>query len=203
MFWLVDLIVILKYFYMEFNLNNRKMIRRAFLFLSFLPIALWSCEKSQNNDDPVTFEFQLLDESGKNAAEFSFGENFTFSFSIANNTDGNIFLSEMSGMEHFFEVFKISDSDELISYGKPYSAIFCEYIGGYIINSGDTLLIEIQWIPDPDLLPSILCGLQYDNTPLPAGNYQTSVSPTCTFQKGGEDFLTITSSFSISFQITP
>ena len=82
-------------------------------------LTLWSCEKSQNDGDPVTFEFQLLDESGKNATEFSFGENFTFNFSITNNTDEKIFLSEMSGMEHFFEVFKISDSDELISYSKP------------------------------------------------------------------------------------
>ena len=166
-------------------------------------LTLWSCEKSQNDGDPVTFEFQLSDESGKNATEFSFGENFTFSFSITNNTDGKIFLSEMSGMEHFFEVFKISDSDELISYGKPYNAIFCEYIGGYIIPSGDTLLVEIQWIPDPDLVPFILCGFKYDNTPLPAGNYQTSVSPTCTFQKGGEDFLTKASSINILFKITP
>ena len=166
-------------------------------------LTLWSCEKSQNDGDQVTFEFQLLDESGKNATEFSFGENFTFSFSITNNTDGKIFLSEMSGMEHFFEVFKISDSDELISYGKPYNAIFCEYIGGYKIPSSGSLLVELSWIPGQDIISPILCNLKHDNTPLPAGNYQTGISTIFTFQKGEEDFLTKESSIDILFQITP
>jgi hypothetical protein len=185
---------------MEFNFSKLKMVRRVFLIISFLPIALWSCEKSQLHDDPVTFEFQLLDESGKQSTKFSFEENFTFSFSIKNNTDEDLAITEMYSMDNFFEVFKIGDSDELISFGKPYDAIFCEYIGAYRIDSGDTLLVEIPWIPDQDSHTFILCGLKYDNTHLPVGNYQTSVSPTFTFQKGGEDFLTTTSSINISFQ---
>jgi len=162
-----------------------------------------SCYKPHIHGDPITFEFQLLDKTGKQTTKFSFEENFTFSFSIINNAEENLFLSEMSSMEHFFEVFKIGDSNELISYGKPYNHIFCLYVGGYVIHSGDTFLIEIPWIPDPDLIVSVLCGLKYDNTPLPVGNYQTSVSPTCTFLKDGEDFLTTNPSINISFQITP
>jgi hypothetical protein len=164
---------------------------------------LWSCDKFKSSDNPVVFEFQLLDEDGEQATEFSYEENFSFSFSIINNTEDRLVITEMYSMENFFEVFKIGDSGELVSFGKPYNAIFCEYVGGYLINSGDTFLVEIPWIPDPDLHIPILCGLKYDNTVLPVGNYQTSVSPTCSFQKGGEDFLTTTSSINISFQIIP
>ena len=173
------------------------------LTLIIICLALWSCDKYRSCENLVEFEFQLLDENGEQATTFAFEENFSFNFSIINNTEDALFLSEMYNMDSFFEVFKIEDSGELVSYGKPYNAMFCEYIGGYIIPSGDTLLVEIQWIPDPDLVPFILCGFKYDNTPLPAGNYQTSVSPTCTFQKGGEDFLTKASSINILFKITP
>ena len=173
------------------------------LTLFILCLILWGCDKSRSSSDSVEFEFQLLDENGEQATTFAFEENFSFSFSIINNTEDALFLSEMYNMDSFFEVFKIEDSGELVSYGKPYNAIFCEFIGGHIINSGDSLLVEIQWIPDLDLVTSILCGPKYDNTPLPAGNYQTCVSPTCTFQKGGEDFLTKESSIIIFFQILP
>jgi hypothetical protein len=54
-------------------------------------------------------------------------------------------------MENFFEVFRIGDSGELVSFGKPYDAIFCFYVGGYIIHSSDTFLVEIPWIPDQDV----------------------------------------------------
>ncbi len=188
---------------MEFNLNNRKMIRKVFLLLFLFPFTLMSCDKTQNDEDTVTFEFQLLDGSSKQDTKFSYEENFSFRFSIINNTEDGIVLTEMYNMENFFEVFKIGDAGELVSFGKPYNAIFCEYVGGYIIDSGDTLLVEIPWIPDQDLEIPILCGMKYDNTNLPEGNYQTSVSPTCTFQQGGEDFLTTTPSINIVFQITP
>ncbi len=166
-------------------------------------LTLWSCNKSVNNENLVEFKFQLYNEEGEHATTFVSGENFRFCFSIINNAEDRIFLSEMYNMENFFEVFKISDSGEQVSYGKPYDAIFCEYVGGYVINSGETFLVEIPWVPDQDLHIPILCGLKYDNTQLPVGNYQTIVSPTCSFQKGGEDFLTTTSSINISFQINP
>jgi hypothetical protein len=165
--------------------------------------ALWSCDKSKSIDNLVVFEFQLLDEDGEQATTFASGENFRFSFSIINNMDEDLFISEMYDMENFFEVFKICDSGEIISYGKPYSAIFCEYIGGYTINSNETFRLEIPWIPDPDLHLPILCGLKHDNIPLPVGYYQTSISSTFTLQKGGEDFLTTKLLINTPFQITP
>jgi hypothetical protein len=173
------------------------------LIIWFFCIALWSCDDSQQSSEPVEFDFQLIDNSGKQSTKFSYEENFTFSFSIKNNSEEDLFLSEMYNMDNFFEVFKIGDSDELASYGKSYNAIFCHYVGGYSIKSGETYLVEIPWIPDQDTHSTILCELNYDNAHLPVGNYQTSATPTCTFQKGGEDFHTTTSTTSISFQITP
>ncbi len=166
-------------------------------------LVLWSCDKSKSIDDSVAFEFQLLDENGEQATTFALEENFSFRFAILNHTEDRLFLSEMYNMDSFFEVYKIEDSGELVSYGKPYNAIFCQYVGGYIIPSGGSLLIEIPWTPGQDVISPILCGLKYDNAPLPPGNYRTGISVTCTFQKGGEDFLTKESSINISFQIVP
>jgi len=173
------------------------------LTLIMICLALWSCDKSRSIDNSVEFDFQLLDENGEQATTFALEENFSFSFSIVNNTEDALFLSEMYNMDSFFEVFKIEDSGELVSYGKPYNAIFCEYIGGYIVSSGGSLLVELPWTPGQDLSIPIFCGLKHDNTPLPAGNYQTGISATFTFQKGGEDFLTKESSMNIFFQVTP
>lgn len=166
-------------------------------------LTLWSCDKSKSSDNAVEFEFQLLDENGEQVTTFAFEENFSFSFAINNNTEDKLFLSEMYNMDSFFEVYKIDDSGELVSFGKPYDAIFCLYVGGYIIPSGGSLLIELPWTPGQDLNIPIFCGLKYDNTPLPVGNYQTGISATFTFQKDGEDFLTKASSINISFQIIP
>jgi len=186
---------------MELNSYIRKICKKIFLISLLFPITLWSCDKIQN--EPVEFEFQLLDEEGEQSTEFSYEENFTFSFSIINNTEERLTISEMYNMDNFFEVFKIGDSGDTISFGKPYDAVFCEFVGGYLIKPMDTFLIEIPWIPDPDLGIPILCNLKDDNNPIPVGNYQTSVSPTFTFQKGGEDFLKTPSSINISFKITP
>ena len=183
------------------NTNSNQMEKFLIIFLSCL--ALGSCDKSQLNDDLIVFDFQLLDESGKQSTKFSFEENFTFSFTIKNLTDENLALIGISNMDNFFEVFKIEDSHELISFGKPYDHVWCYYISGYGIDSGETLRIEIPWKPDQDTPYNIFCNLKYGNTHLPVGNYQTSVSPTCRFQKGEEDSQTISSSFNISFQITP
>jgi len=173
------------------------------LTLIIICLALWSCDKYRSCENLVEFEFQLLDENGEQATTFAFEENFSFNFSIINNTEDALFLSEMYNMDSFFEVFKIEDSGELVSYGKPYNAIFCEYIGGYKIPSSGSLLVELSWIPGQDIISPILCNLKHDNTPLPAGNYQTGISTIFTFQKGEEDFLTKESSIDILFQITP
>jgi hypothetical protein len=188
---------------MYLNLNKLIMTRNILVVFSFLVALLSGCDKFRNNDDLVTFEFRLLDESGRPSTEFSFEEKITFSFLIINNSADNLFLSEMGGMEHFFEVFKIKDSGELVSFGKPYEAIFCVYVGGCLLNSGDTIPVSISWIPDPDTYPGILCGPKYTHIPLPAGKYRTSASPSCTFQKGGEDFISTKTSLQISFQIIP
>ncbi len=46
-----------------------------------------------------------LNEGGSQATTFAFEENFRFSFSIINNMDEDLFISEMYDMENFFEVF--------------------------------------------------------------------------------------------------
>lgn len=173
------------------------------LTVILIGLALWSCDNSKRSDNFVEFEFQLLNENGEQATIFAFEENLSFRFAILNNTEDGLFLSEMYNMDSFFEVFKKEDSGELVSYGKPYNAIFCLYVGGYIIPAGGSLMIEIPWTPGQDIISPILCGLKYDNTPLPAGIYRTGISATCTFQKDGEDFLTKESSIDISFQIVP
>lgn len=176
---------------------------KKILIIWFSCLALWSCDKSEQVDEQIEFEFHLFDESGLQTTKFSFEENFSFSFSIKNNSEEDLFLSRVGNMDNFFEVFKIGDSAELTSYGKSYKSIWCYYIGGYPIKSGETFPVEIKWIPDQDTPSAILCGLNYDNAHLPVGNYLTSATLKCTFLIGGEYLHTITSTNRISFQITP
>lgn len=89
-----------------------------------------------------------------------------------------MYFQSINDMGSFFEVFKLGNNEspsEPISYGKPYKAIFCEYLlGGYKIHAKDSLEIKVAWIPNADEVRQesypILCNFNMVQAVLYLGN---------------------------------
>lgn len=165
-----------------------------------------SCEE-EKIEPPVNFEFRLLNANGEPSTVFDENEDFIFSFLIINNSKKQLYLEAINDMDDFFEVFDLTsnqENGELISLGKPYNAIHCEFVNGYVIPPLDTLEVKMHWIPifnNKDTYSKILCDYKYDNTYLPQGSYTTSFSSNFTIANGDNSFTTDNKSFEINFTV--
>ena len=176
-------------------------------------ILSFSCEDDDSDplDDLVGFEFRLLDEAGKPSTTFQRGENFVLSFLIINRSDQRLtFFQRIDDMENFFRVFKTGvnadeSSGEVIDMGRPWKTIFCEYVLGLGIPSGDTLKLEMPWMAtspweeDPHFIAHF-CLLE-KTPPLGKGQYHTGFSSAFYFSQDGHQFNTKNQSFNINFEI--
>lgn len=174
---------------------------KSIIICCFCLISILStgCEK-ENFNFPVEFEFQLLDENGVPSTEFQEGQNFQFSLVIRNQSSKDIGYSPSFIGDDFFRIYRIDTSEGEVSMGKPYSSIFCEYIGGqFVIPAGDELRLEIPWIPSEDFCCPPFCKVN-NNSPLPKGNYKTFIEGSFDFVYKGET-TTITKRFEIFFTI--
>ncbi len=125
-----------------------KILKLCLIILSFSLIGT-GCEKDENffelqigDEYPVIrkevngieFEFCLLNEDGEPATVFNEGENFTFQFSIKNNTNKSLPFYDYGyyGLNDFFAVSSIDKF-----YGKPF--VFKVY-------SGTIYTTEQRWL---------------------------------------------------------
>jgi hypothetical protein len=176
------------------------------LFTLLLTISLIGlgvgCQDNSENDSVlfVEFEFQLLEETGDPSTVFQEGQNFRFSFVIRNQSSKNIGYSPSFIDDDFFRVYRIDTSEGEVPMGKPYSSVFCEYIGSqFVILPDDELHLEIPWIPTADFCCPPFCKVN-NNSPLSKGNYKTFIEGSFNFDYEGES-KTITKRFEILFTI--
>lgn len=180
--------------------------------LIWIPLMVVSgCEEDGLPYDLVSFEFRLLDEDGNSSTEFEEDVNFIFSFEIINKSDHEIFFDHSSmSTEEVFKVYRIGNSLEetgLISMGRPYNGIFCEYTTGSFISPNDTLRLKIPWKPasdwttDAPYFSPYFCDVNHDNKLLQKGNYQTGFSSSFRFSIDETIFNTPDETFKISFTI--
>lgn len=180
------------------------------LFVSLFMISsilLFSNCENEKTDIPVDFEFRLLNVNGEPSTVFKEGEDLIFSFIIVNKSKNQLYLKAITDMDDFFKVFDLSsrqENGELISLGKPYKAVHCEYVNGYIIPSLDTLKIEIPWVPKEnniDSYPKIMCNYKYDNSYIAIGEYTTNFTSTFVVNTEENEFETEMKSFKINFTV--
>lgn len=170
-------------------------------------ILLFSNCEEEKSDIPVDFEFRLLNMNGEPSTVFNEGEDIIFSFIIVNKSKNQLYLKAITNMDDFFKVFDLSfkqENGELISLGKPYKAVQCEFVNGYTIPSLDTLKIEIPWVPlenEIDSYPKILCNYNFDNSYLTANEYVTRFASTFIIDEANSEFETDIKSFEINFNV--
>lgn len=164
--------------------------------LALTILAVGGCKKEKSNL-PLDFELRLLDTLGNKKTVFNYGENIVFSFVIKNNSKSDLmFYHTKMDLDNFFKVTKNG-----ISMGKPYSHLFCEFIGAYTLNADSIFKIEIPWIHNDKFTSgNIGCPLDsyHANTSkLPTGNYYTSFKSMFVFN----EFKTDEKHFNINFTI--
>jgi hypothetical protein len=163
-----------------------------------------SCQKTDPAPDgPLTVSFQLLNEQGREATVFPQGQNLLFSYQVANSSDQDIFLKNPVGdLTHFLEVYGMAEK-QAVSLGKPYSSIFCYYIGGYTLPAHQTMTLSIPWVTSSAYPTSPqFCG-HAPNTYLPIGHYSTTFTPSLTWSQGKSTGTTTTfPTFTRAFDVT-
>ncbi len=156
----------------------------------------------QKEIDGIEFKFCLLNEAGEPATIFNEGENFTFQFSIKNNTAENLpFNKENVKFIYLKDFFAVKSNQKY--YGKPKLYDFDE--NTYPIDEklrwlgpGVTQTATDTWINDKEEntrlneTPDIKL-----NSPLDIGNYFTEFSYQFNFGKVETEKLT----FKINFEI--
>lgn len=99
--------------------------------------------------DGIEFKFCLLNEQGEPATVFNEDENFTFQFSVKNNTDTTIYFdNSLFNVNGFCEVH-YNDKSVGMSFEKP---VFMNLIGraAFSIPGGATSGSIVKWIPDEE-----------------------------------------------------
>ncbi len=173
-------------------------------FLAFAAFALLEagCTEDIQKNEPISFEFQLLDEKGNPSTVFNEGENIVFDFQIINNTDVDCyFYQHKFNTERFLEVY----SADKVSLGKPYRSIFCDKIGLLIIEPKSALSVKASWITDSNCCDfPYLCGVNKQSI-LPKGKYSTGFEGPFTFRFSGSDedqyYIIDNIGFQINFEV--
>jgi hypothetical protein len=143
--------------------------------------SITGCDKTDTPAGPLTCSFQLLNEQGQEAVVFPQGQNFILRFQVANTSDQDVYVDNpVIDTREFLEVFSMAEKQQ-VSVGRPYSGIFCEYVGGYTIAAHKAMTFNIPWVAAtayPTSFP--FCG-HAPTTYLPTGHYRTAFRPTITW----------------------
>ena len=150
----------------------------------------------QKEVDGVEFKFCLLNENGEPATVFREGENFTFQFSITNNTGVLLYNDSRFLDKNIFNVYDIKNID----YGKPYELTFIMKIGqgANPLAVGSPYTLIVPWKDNRESWNSLYYsfkGLSKDL--LPKGKYFTQFSHQFSLGSIKTDELT----FKINFEI--
>ena len=158
--------------------------------------------------DGIAFKFCLLNEQEKPATVFKEGENFSFYFSVTNQTNEKLlffpgFAYTNTNDNEFCEIFTSNNQ----RIGKPF--IFLGYdkigIGAYPFNSEKNYVFEQRWVDMRDSTWRWEYGYyeSSNQTPLSVGDYFTGFQ--YRFQiistGSGTNFLDTTLTFKINFKI--
>ena len=179
------------------------------LFFVAFASGIVGCQKTDSTPNgPLTASFQLLNEQGQEAAVFPQGRNVVFRFQLTNTSDQDISVQNpVIDPRDFLEVFSTAEKQSA-SLGKPYSGIFCNYIGGfpYKIPAHQAMTFTIAWVDAPAYPLSFpFCG-HAPTTYLPIGHYRTAFSPAVTWLYSGQapttatttDFPTVAREFEVT-----
>ncbi len=151
-------------------------------------------------DLPLELDFQLLDENGTSSTAFQEGQNFRFLFIIRNNSFEDIEYVPDFITDDFFRVYRIDTSEGIVSVGKPYENLFCEFGGmNFIVPSGEERHFEIPWTPFEDFCCPPFCKVN-SNSVLPKGKYKTFIEGPFNFVYK-EKTVSISNGFEIIFEI--
>jgi len=153
----------------------------------------------------IAFKFCLLNEQGKPATIFNEGENFSFYFSVSNDSKKNYYYVgyAIAYDKNFLRVFNSSGYD----FGKSYSPLPIPEVGiaAWPFNAGAVHIIKVPWLHEKD---SVLCAENFCyesiiQKPLVKGIYYTGFKYSFYFQGQNESdtFRTDSINFKINFKI--
>jgi hypothetical protein len=143
--------------------------------------SITGCDKTDAPAMPLVCSFQLLNEQGQEAVVFPQGQNFIFRFQVTNMSDQDIYVDNpVIDTREFLEVFSMAEKQQ-VSVGRPYSGIFCEYIGGYTIAAHKAMTFSIPWVAATAYPMSFPFCVHAPTTYLPTGRYRTAFTPTVTW----------------------
>ena len=155
--------------------------------------------------DGIAFKFCLLNEQGKPATVFNEGENFSFYFSVTNQSKKDFYYDAylLAYDKKFLRTYTSSNFD----LGKSYNPLLHTDIGiaAYPFNDGDVYIIKVPWLHEKG---SVLCveNFWYESIiqkPLVKGFYYTNFKYSFYFQ-GKQDNNTVRTdsiNFKINFKI--
>ena len=191
-------------------LKNSSLFLLAFLFL-----VVAGCDKDweispgiggdviQKKVDGIEFKFCLLNEEGEAATVFNEGENFSFYFSVTNNSNKKLYFYPYFAFDQEIDFCRIYDSKDH-DHGKPFEFLGADEIGigGYPFNSGDAYVFEQNFVDDRDSTWNWKHGW-YESAhqkPLTKGDYYTEFKSSFKFE-GDQPINIGTLSFKINLRI--
>lgn len=150
----------------------------------------------QKEVEDVEFKFCLLNEQGAPATVFNEGENFSFYFSITNNT-GVLLNNDPAFIDKdIFHVFDFNNTD----HGKPYELTFIWTIGkgAMPLAVGIPYTLIVPWKDNRESWNSLYRSFKgLSNDFLPKGKYSTQFSHAFSLGSIKTDELT----FKINFEV--
>ena len=153
---------------------------------------------------PLTFQFRLLNEAGKEATEFQQGQNFTFNLQVTNYSSNrwDLFSSRLFDARDFLRVFKVISTTDSIDIGQPFDTnVFCS--GDEVpIKSNELMDFKFNWASDSTQFPNRGCGIRGANrAKLPAGKYKTGFTHRFQFWEGDSFRVSKPVRFNIDFLV--
>ncbi|GET22099.1 hypothetical protein [Prolixibacter denitrificans] len=157
----------------------------------------------QQEVNGIVFKFCLLNENGAPATIFNEGENFSFFFSVTNNSHNDLYFDPDFAYyadNSFCKVYTSNDED----LGKPFKVLTVLTIGtaAYPFPTGESRVFQQSWVDDRDSVWSWEKAT-YESTHQPyleKGNYYTAFKYRFRFE-GKHSIQTDTLSFRINFRI--
>ncbi len=160
----------------------------------------------QKEVDGIEFKFCLLNEEGVPTTVLQEGENFSFYFSVTNNSNENFYFYPgyaYSEENDFCKVYRLLQIDE----GKPFIFKGTDLIGtgAYPFEIGESYIFEQPWIDNR--VSSWRWKYGYyesaNQKPLPIGDYFTGFQYHFQFERSGDrpSLSTGTLKFRIQFKI--
>ena len=190
-------------------------ILKISVFLLLFSLMGAGCEKEeeqinnatiQKEIDGIKFKFCLLNEQGKPDTIFNQGENFSFYFSVTNNSREKYYFYPGYAYYNDVEFCKVYDSNSQ-SKGKPYkvNTVLDIGAGAYPFDIGDSYIFEQPWADDRDSIWDWGEGT-FESThqkPLDKGNYYTEFQYRFRFARSNNQpaLFTDTLKFKINFKI--